>query len=57
MTKKSHSPSITIDRVRFSNAMKSVITNEIQFSIEDCVLCWLAMVSKNGTPNVSPKEA
>lgn len=29
---------------------------EIQKSIKDSVLCWLATVNKHGEPNVSPKE-
>jgi len=32
------------------------LTPEIQNAIEESVLCWLATVSSDGTPNVSPKE-
>jgi predicted pyridoxine 5'-phosphate oxidase superfamily flavin-nucleotide-binding protein len=31
-------------------------TEEIKTSIDSSVLCWLATASKNGVPNVSPKE-
>ena len=34
-----------------------MIPSEVAESIENCVLCWLATVSEDGTPNVSPKEA
>jgi len=34
-----------------------MITPEIRDSIEASVLCWLATVSADGIPNVSPKEA
>jgi hypothetical protein len=34
-----------------------MITEEIENSIESSVLCWLATVSEDGVPNVSPKEA
>jgi len=34
-----------------------MITPEIAESIEHSVLCWLATVSADGFPNVSPKEA
>ena len=34
-----------------------LITAEIARSIEQSVLCWLATVSADGIPNVSPKEA
>lgn len=37
--------------------MKPVITEAVQSSIKTSVLCWLATVSKDGVPNVSPKEA
>lgn len=33
-----------------------MLTAEVKNSIEQSVLCWLATVSKDGTPNVSPKE-
>ena len=33
-----------------------LITEEVAKSIESSVLCWLATVSEDGTPNVSPKE-
>ena len=33
-----------------------MMNHEIQNSINECVLCWLATVSSNGMPNVSPKE-
>ena len=32
------------------------LTPEIRLSIEKSVLCWLATVSSEGIPNVSPKE-
>ena len=32
------------------------LTKEIKESIDNSVLCWLATVSKEGIPNVSPKE-
>lgn len=32
------------------------ITKEIKASIDKSVLCWLATVSEDGIPNVSPKE-
>ena len=32
------------------------ITTEIKKSMDSSVLCWLATVSSEGTPNVSPKE-
>lgn len=32
------------------------LTKEIKDSIDNSVLCWLATVSKENTPNVSPKE-
>lgn len=34
-----------------------MITEEVAQSIESSVLCWLATVGPNGSPNVSPKEA
>ena len=34
-----------------------MITEEVARSIDSSVLCWLATVSEDGTPNVSPKEA
>ena len=34
-----------------------MITEEIANSIESSVLCWLATVSEDDVPNVSPKEA
>ena len=34
-----------------------LITDKVAESIESSVLCWLATVSADGTPNVSPKEA
>ena len=33
-----------------------MLNNEIKKSIDQSVLCWLATVSKDGMPNVSPKE-
>jgi len=33
-----------------------MITADIKKSLEDSVLCWLASVSKDGVPNVTPKE-
>ena len=33
-----------------------MLTAEVKRSIEQSVLCWLATVAKDGTPNVSPKE-
>lgn len=32
------------------------LSNEIKKYIDQSVLCWLATVSKDGVPNVSPKE-
>ena len=32
------------------------LTTEIKKAIDQSVLCWLATVSKEGIPNVSPKE-
>lgn len=34
-----------------------MITAEIAESIDQSVLCWLATISEDGSPNVSPKEA
>ena len=34
-----------------------MITREVIQSIEASVLCWLATVAPDGSPNVSPKEA
>ena len=34
-----------------------MITEKIAQSIESSVLCWLATVAPDGSPNVSPKEA
>ena len=34
-----------------------LITDKIAESIDQSVLCWLATVSEDGFPNVSPKEA
>jgi hypothetical protein len=37
--------------------MKGIMLNqEVQNSINESVLCWLATASKSGEPNVSPKE-
>lgn len=33
-----------------------MLTEEIKQCIKKCVLCWLATASKDGEPNVSPKE-
>jgi predicted pyridoxine 5'-phosphate oxidase superfamily flavin-nucleotide-binding protein len=33
-----------------------MLTSEIHSSIKKCVLCWLATVSADGQPSVSPKE-
>ena len=33
-----------------------ILPKEILISIDKCVLCWLATVSKDNVPNVSPKE-
>ena len=33
-----------------------MLTPEIREALERSVLCWLATVSEDGTPNVSPKE-
>jgi predicted pyridoxine 5'-phosphate oxidase superfamily flavin-nucleotide-binding protein len=33
-----------------------MITNEVKKYIDNSVLCWLATCSKDGEPNVSPKE-
>ncbi|MEL7497401.1 MAG: pyridoxamine 5'-phosphate oxidase family protein [Planctomycetota bacterium] len=35
---------------------KDVLSREILNSIDNSVLCWLATVSDQGQPNVSPKE-
>ena len=32
------------------------LSDDVKDSIDDCVLCWLATVSADGEPNVSPKE-
>ena len=37
--------------------MPHLITSEVAESIDSSVLCWLATVSRDGVPNVSPKEA
>ena len=37
--------------------MSHLITSDVAESIDISVLCWLATVSEDGTPNVSPKEA
>jgi len=34
-----------------------MITSKIADSIDQSVLCWLATISEDGFPNVSPKEA
>ncbi len=36
--------------------MKTIITEDILKSIENCVLCWLATSDTDNFPNVSPKE-
>lgn len=36
--------------------IKMELTQEIKKSIDKCVLCWLATVSNDLIPNVSPKE-
>jgi uncharacterized protein len=33
-----------------------VLTDEVKIYLERSVLCWLATISEDGTPNVSPKE-
>ena len=33
-----------------------MLTTKVKRSLEQSVLCWLATVSADGTPNVSPKE-
>ncbi|MES9828405.1 MAG: pyridoxamine 5'-phosphate oxidase family protein [Candidatus Thiodiazotropha sp.] len=33
-----------------------MLSTEIQESIKECVLCWLATVDSDGAPNVSTKE-
>lgn len=33
-----------------------MLTDEIKFYLQHSVLCWLATISEDGTPNVSPKE-
>lgn len=38
-------------------AQVSLMPAEVIHAIESSVLCWLATVSKDGIPNVSPKEA
>lgn len=37
--------------------MSAMITPAIAQSIDESVLCWLATISEDGFPNVSPKEA
>ncbi len=37
--------------------MSNLVTDEVAESIGQSVLCWLATVSSDGVPNVSPKEA
>lgn len=39
------------------STMPNLITSEVAESIDQSVLCWLATVSGDGFPNVSPKEA
>ena len=34
----------------------TILTDDIKTQIEESVLCWLATVDAEGTPNVSPKE-
>ena len=41
----------------FEQFMPHLITSEVAESIDCSVLCWLATVSSDGIPNVSPKEA
>ncbi len=36
--------------------MQTRLTDEIKMYLERSVLCWLATVNEDGTPNVSPKE-
>lgn len=33
-----------------------MLSTDVKHYIDQSVLCWLATASKNGTPNVSPKE-
>ena len=33
-----------------------MLTEEIKTYLERSVLCWLATISEDGTPNVAPKE-
>lgn len=33
-----------------------MMNDQIRNAIDECVLCWLATVDADGTPNVSPKE-
>ena len=40
-----------------SKSESDLITTEVAESIDRSVLCWLATVSEDGFPNVSPKEA
>ncbi len=40
----------------FQKNCKMKLSNEIKEAIEKSVLCWLATASKEGIPNVSPKE-
>ncbi len=37
--------------------MPKLISSDIAQSIHESVLCWLATISEDGFPNVSPKEA
>ena len=36
--------------------MEIKFSEEVKKSIDKCVLCWLATISSDGIPNVSPKE-
>ena len=36
--------------------MEMKLSDEVKKSIDKCILCWLATVSSEGIPNVSPKE-
>ena len=45
---------VTLDK---NAAMSSILTPDVIQSIEESVLCWLATLSEDSFPNVSPKEA
>ena len=48
--------SFRTNSIKQFNLQSLILTSEIKDSIEKSVLCWLATVSEDGIPNVSPKE-